>query len=134
MPVEISVSTVLAVLQAAHPGRVFLPLKEACFAVGISPKTYHNHHSIGLPQFPSRRVGGKIVASIFDLAAYAAGVQAGETHRPRSERNPGAVRAGAPKGGCKRHGRPTRVEQNRAQEAGLTVAQLRALEAGEGAQ
>lgn len=117
----------LAALRAMYPGRIFLPLKDACFAMGIALKTFHNHMYAGHPQFPVRRVGGKIVAALTDLAEATVAIQLGAQYVPK------AAEAAAPSlpapFGLKRQGRPTRAEEDRAKAAGLTVPQLRAREA-----
>lgn len=118
-------------LARAFPGRLALPLKTACNAIGIMPKTYRNRRLQGVAPFPARRVGGngKLVVLIEDVARAALDLQKlpadALPHQLAAGQNLGGVRRGA--------GRPTRQEQAEASRQGLTVKELRARRAGDAA-
>ena len=118
-------------LAAAHPGRLFLTLNDACAAIGIAQKTLRNWRSCGVTPLKISRVGQKRLVAITDLAEAAARIALGEDVKapPRPRRMGGEGKADVIT--QERRGRPSNVERAAAKALGLTVPQLRASQ-GEG--
>jgi hypothetical protein len=96
-------------------------------AVGVARSTWHHLASEGKEPFPTARIGNKRYVVVDDLARFVAGKFSGlgeELPAP-----PDDLEIHLQRGEARRHGRPSRQEQVRAQGLGLTVKKLRELEA-----
>ena len=107
-------------IQDLFPGRLWLTLGEACTAISLAKKTYHDLDHDRRPFPASKRPGSNLwLVHIDDLEAACAAIAPPLHDAPR--RSMPAI--------SRRSGRPTNKEREKARRKGLTVAQMRIFEA-----
>lgn len=109
----------LATLRAAFPGRVLVELKDAAPAVGIGHSTWHHLAAAGRAPFRAVRIGNRRLAAIPDLAEFVARRLTGGDEPKTVGRNISRGPSSVPRG------RPTKAEERRAAELGISVREFR---------
>ena len=116
-----------AQLSAAHPGKLFLTLPDACAAIGIAQKTLANWRSGGVTPLKISRVGQKRLVAVTEVAEVAARVALGEEVKAPARPRPADVPP------HERRGRPSNQERSAAKARGMTVTQFRSAQKEGGA-
>lgn len=115
-------------LARAFPGQLCIPLASSCHAIGMARKTYFNLRLEGRAPFIARRVGGRLVVPIVDVARAVIGLPPALAADPQKIEQ--GKKGAAASATARRVGRPSRVEEEEAARLGLTVKELRARRRG----